>query len=240
MNNLLERAQERILEMNRLMSKIEEIEQRMAGIGEGAEIAFYTSGTARRIDDLITAEQMECIIKRLFEEIDTAKFEYTERLTRLMGLDYDKALKDPIAVPEKLKEAKVQNEKPMLDVETVRQMYEDECRDMKEIAAHYGCAVSVISRFMSRNGIQARPRGGDMRNRSAAEVKPAALPEALYPELTADAVRELYTNGTMSLAETAKFFGISSSELHAFVEKHGLKKVPKKDKIFRDAGKLKP
>lgn len=233
MNNLLEQAQERILEMNRLMSGIEEIDRRMAGIGtENTEIAFYIPGTGTtKIADLITTEQMECIIKRVNEEIDAAKFEYTEKLTKLMGLDYDKAVPTPVTVPDVIKSRKVN-----LDYDTVREMYEDKNMDMKDIAAHYECAISVISKFMSANGIKARPRGGDKRK----NITESFVEQKDYPNLTVEAVRKIYTDGTMSLAEAAKSFNVSSSDLHSFIEKHGLKKVPKKDKVFRDIGKSKP
>lgn len=59
------------------------------------------------------------------------------------------------------------------------------------------------------------------------------LNDAAKPELTIEAVREAYTDGTMTLDQTAEYFGMPRSSLYKFVQRNGLKKPKKGD--WRDA-----
>lgn len=50
----------------------------------------------------------------------------------------------------------------------------------------------------------------------------------LTPDLTIKAVREVYTEGDMSIKQAAEYFGVGQSKLYSFISEHGLRK-PKKD-----------
>lgn len=52
--------------------------------------------------------------------------------------------------------------------------------------------------------------------------------EKLAPDLTIKAVREVYTEGEMSIKQAAEYFGVGQSKLYGFISEHGLRK-PKKD-----------
>lgn len=61
---------------------------------------------------------------------------------------------------------------------------------------------------------------------AAEEDQEEPVPEA--PELTVEAVREVYTEGDMSIRQAAEYFGVGQSKLYGFISEHGLRK-PKKD-----------
>lgn len=52
--------------------------------------------------------------------------------------------------------------------------------------------------------------------------------EKAAPDLTIKAVREVYTEGDMSIKQAAEYFGVGQSKLYSFISEHGLRK-PKKD-----------
>ncbi len=52
--------------------------------------------------------------------------------------------------------------------------------------------------------------------------------EKVEPDLTIKAVREVYTEGEMSIKQAAEYFGVGQSKLYGFISEHGLRK-PKKD-----------
>lgn len=60
------------------------------------------------------------------------------------------------------------------------------------------------------------------------EPVPEAPEEKITPELTVEAVREVYTEGDMSIRQAAEYFGVGQSKLYGFISEHGLRK-PKND-----------
>ncbi len=60
------------------------------------------------------------------------------------------------------------------------------------------------------------------------EPVPEAPEEKITPDLTIKAVREVYTEGDMSIRQAAEYFGVGQSKLYSFISEHGLRK-PKKD-----------
>ena len=60
------------------------------------------------------------------------------------------------------------------------------------------------------------------------EPVPEAPEEKITPDLTIKAVREVYTEGEMSIKQAAEYFGVGQSKLYGFISEHGLRK-PKKD-----------
>ena len=49
-----------------------------------------------------------------------------------------------------------------------------------------------------------------------------------YPEMTAEAVRKVYTDGDMTIIEAAGYFGVDKNKLYKFITANNLRK-PKKD-----------
>lgn len=60
------------------------------------------------------------------------------------------------------------------------------------------------------------------------EPETEAPEEKAAPDLTIKAVREVYTEGEMSIKQAAEYFGVGQSKLYNFISEHGLRK-PKKD-----------
>lgn len=60
------------------------------------------------------------------------------------------------------------------------------------------------------------------------EPETEAPEEKAAPDLTIKAVREVYTEGDMSIRQAAEYFGVGQSKLYGFISEHGLRK-PKKD-----------
>ncbi len=60
------------------------------------------------------------------------------------------------------------------------------------------------------------------------EPVPEDPEEKITPDLTIKAVREVYTEGDMSIRQAAEYFGVGQSKLYGFISEHGLRK-PKKD-----------
>ena len=52
--------------------------------------------------------------------------------------------------------------------------------------------------------------------------------EKQYPEMTAEAVRKVYTDGDMTIVEAAVYFGVDKNKLYKFITANNLRK-PKKD-----------
>lgn len=59
------------------------------------------------------------------------------------------------------------------------------------------------------------------------EPVPEAPEEKITPDLTIKAVREVYTEGDMSIRQAAEYFGVGQSKLYGFISEHGLRKSKK-------------
>ncbi|MDF2513721.1 MAG: hypothetical protein K0S04_3587 [Herbinix sp.] len=111
-----------------------------------------------------------------------------------------------------------------LDEEQIRDLYVNKGMSYKGIAEKLKCSDFTIRKFCNQHGIirEAIPKN-----------------KLTYPVMTVEAVREIYTNGSTSLVDTAKYFGVNSNELHKFIEKHGLKRlVIKQNDPFLDVNKM--
>lgn len=119
-----------------------------------------------------------------------------------------------------------------LDINQVRDMYINQGMTYKAIATVLKCSDFTVRKFCNNNGI--------IRGQEAPVDKPLEPAEKpAYPVVTVEAVRDIYTNGSMSLADTAKYFGVASGELYTYIEKHGLKrKIVKSNDPFRDKNKM--
>lgn len=118
-----------------------------------------------------------------------------------------------------------------LDINQVSDMYINQGMTYKAIAEKLKCSDFTVRKFCNNNGIvrEAVPVNKP--------IEPAEKPA--YPVMTVEAVREIYTNGSMSLADTAKYFGVGSGDLYKYIEKHGLKrKIVKSNDPFRDKNKM--
>lgn len=65
------------------------------------------------------------------------------------------------------------------------------------------------------------------------EPETEAPEERVAPDLTIKAVREVYTEGDMSIKQAAEYFGVGQSKLYSFISEHGLRKEKKDNTPWR-------
>ena len=237
MGNLLEKWNEYIVQGNQLSRELEEFE----GIMHAADkpesvIAFYGpagSGTTF-IDSVLSPEKMAEIKKMVVTSLTEARLTKEIELEKLMGIrkpatinpEFEAAVQGMIEPSEK---PKTTGRKTIeFDIEQVRDLYINQGMSYKGIAEKLKCSDFTVRKFCNNNGI--------VRETATAE-KPVEKPS--FPVMTVEAVRKIYTDGSMSLADAAKHFGVTSGELYTYIEKHGLKRqVVKSNDPFRDAHKM--
>ena len=131
---------------------------------------------------------------------------------------------EPKPEPEPMK--KLEPEKPAVPKEVVRKVpvskmtvaaVEQLFRDgytVEDIAKHYGYKTTqTVYNFINKNGIKVKVL--TQGNASAKELTEANIPE----------IRAMYTDGPMSLTDTAADLGTTKKKLHDFCTKHHLHKI---------------
>jgi|GEM_PF-3020218 len=179
------------------------------------------------LDGILTADQLtiirDGIIGRIYDNAAIAQ-SFLEKLNRkpaTVNPVFEEAVQDMVNQTEIKGEKQTGRKTVEFDIDLVRELYINQGLPYKKLAEQFGCAESTIYNFIKKNGI--------VREEKAIS----------YPVMTEEEVRKLYTNGSMSLAETAKHFGVESTKLHTFIEKHGLKKAVAKSKDpFLDGDKM--
>ena len=56
----------------------------------------------------------------------------------------------------------------------------------------------------------------------------------IFPEMTVEEVRKVYTDGTASLNQAAEYFGVGRNKLYDFITKNGLRKEKKDNTPWRN------
>lgn len=234
---LSELTNNHVIEINKTLKELEDIDSRIKNIDQDTTVCLYTEingkpvGTTK-IHDLLSPGLMAELETKVLSAMERERYERESRLLQLIQYQEEPdekidttALEKKIAISEVAKEDKrktVGRKTVELDEGVVKDLYVNKGYSYRKVAEHCGCAEGTVYNFIKKNGI----------TREEAQV---VEKENTYPEMTEDEVKKVYTNGSMSLAEAAKYFGVKSKELHSFVEKHGLKKpVVKKNNPFRD------
>lgn len=123
---------------------------------------------------------------------------------------FAKSYKETPTVPEEVKK-KVPTSK--MTVAAVEQMLRDGY-SIEDIAEHYNYKTTqTVNNFINKNGIKVKAltQGND----TAKELTEANIPE----------IRAMYTDGPMSLTDTAADLGTTKKKLHDFCTKHHLHKI---------------
>ncbi len=170
------------------------------------------------------SEIRDGIISKIYDNASEAQT-FLERLNRkpaTINPEFEAAARGMIEPSEK---PKTTGRKTIeLDIDQVRDMYINQGMSYKGIAEKLKCSDFTVRKFCNNNGI-------------VREAVPVEKPS--FPVMTVEAVRKIYTDGSMSLADAAKHFGVASGELYTYIEKHGLKRqVVKSNDPFRDAHKM--
>lgn len=227
-NQLLEQANEHVVKVNKLIGEVESFDDILDRVvDKGSFVCIYdeTNGGTVFVDTVLNQNIMDGLKATLVETVETEKNIKVQELQNLIKKSIvvekgDIIPENNIVLP---KESKPSGKKVVeLDLDQVKDMYVNKGLTLKSIADELGCAASTVHSFIKKNKI------------TKEEVKT----EPAIP-LTVELVRELYTDGTMNLSDTAKYFRVDSKVLHTFIEKHGLKKkVVKANDPFLDANKM--
>ncbi|WP_033166904.1 hypothetical protein [Clostridium sp. KNHs205] len=177
------------------------------------------------LDGILTADQLtvirDGIIDKIYDNAAIAQ-SFLEKLNRkpaTVNPVFEEAVQDM----EKSSKGKASGRKSIdLDIDQVKELYVNQGLSFRKVADQCGCSENTVRNFAMKHNI----------------TREASEPVG-YPVMTVEAVRKVYTDGSMSLADTAKYFGIESTKLHTFIEKNNLKKVVVKPKDpFMDANKM--
>jgi hypothetical protein len=194
-------------------------------------LAFSHSNLTTFVNNVLSPEKMSEIKQIVVSSLSDSKMAKEKELENLMGIRksatinpvFEAAVKEMESQPK----SKSGNQKVELDIDRLKNLYINQKLPLRIIAEVFGCAESTIHKYIKQNNI----------SREVKEKAIEPVPKG-YP-LTVEVVREIYTNGTMSLADAAKHFGVGSNDLHNFIEKHGLKRqVVKTNDPFRDKNKM--
>ncbi len=228
--SLVEKWNEHIVQGNKLSRELEDFEgiMHVANMPESF-IAFSHSNLTTFVNNVLSPEKMLEIKQIVVSSLSDSKIAKEKELESLMGIRkpaiinpvFEAAVKEMESQPK----SKPGNQKVELDIDRLKDLYINQKLPLRIIAEVFGCAESTIHKYIKQNNI----------NR---EVKEKVI-EPAFPVMTVEAVRQVYTNGTMSLADAAKHFGVGSNDLHTFIERNGLKRqVLKSNDPFIDKNKM--
>lgn len=237
--SLIEQWNEHIVQGNRLSRELEDFEgiMHVADMQESKVALAGPSGTGTTFVDLVLSpEKMEEIKRLVVVSLNEARMTKEIELEKLMGVrkpatinqEFETAVQDMVKTdpPKKKPTGRKAVE---LDLEKVKDLYITKGLPCRKIADQCGCAENTIRNYIKKHNLT--------RDNAAQPVEPAEKPA--YPVMTVEAVRKIYTNGSLSLADAAKHFGVASGEIYTYIEKHGLKRqVVKPNDPFLDANKM--
>lgn len=243
---LSELANNHVVEVNKSLKDLENIDSRIKGIGVNTTVALYTdngsSGGTTRISDILSPELFAELETKVISAMERERYERENHLLDLIQHQRKAAIPSPVFVEavrdmevnrrvedtDKKTERKTTKRKTIeLDIDVVKDLYVNKGYTYKKVSEHCGCAEGTIYNFIKKHGI------------TREEAKPVEAIKDTYPKMTVEEVRKIYTNGSLSLADSAKYFGVKSGVLYNFVEKHCLRKpLIKKNDPFRDKEKM--
>lgn len=169
MRSLLEKANETVIKINKLMGEIEDFES-IISKGRESEIAFANNGSTAYIT-VLTPEKMQDLKGMVLEAIAKAQEEKTAELEKLLGIEkkniinpeFKEDVQNNVKPPYKDdyisefsggSKRKSINEYPEMTVEAVQKLYIEEGRTYKEMAEYFGVNKSVINNFITRNHLR--------------------------------------------------------------------------------------
>lgn len=229
LQDLITQANEHVVKVNRLCKELEEFEGilHVADMEDSIVALGHNGNMTTYIGTVLSQEKMEELKRAVVMSLTEARISKENELEKLMGIRKP-AVVNPVfeaAVQDMVKqnEAKAPGRKALnLDINQVKELYVNQLLPFRKVADQCGCSENAVRNFAMKNNI----------------TRELPVP-ADYPNMTVTEVRRVYTNGSMSLAEAAKYFGVESTRLHTFIEKNNLKKiVAKPNDPFLDSNKM--
>lgn len=158
MRSLLEKANETVIKINKLMGEIEDFES-IISKGRESEIAFANNGSTAYIT-VLTPEKMQDLKGIVLAAITKAREEKIAELEKLLGIEKKNIINPEFKEDDYISEfsggskRKSINEYPEMTVEAVQKLYIEEGRTYKEMAEYFGVNKSVINNFITRNHLR--------------------------------------------------------------------------------------
>ncbi len=172
---LFELGSKKVVEINKLMSGIEEVDKRMSNCSSDTIIALQGVNGTIRVDDILPTEVIVSLTESVMNAINTVRSKREFELERLLGLAKPamvnpvsegavqdtikpEATKEPeVIIPERVKDAeppiKGRGYKTKLTVGEVQSLI-DEGNTILQIAEHFGYkSAQTVYMFMSKNNI---------------------------------------------------------------------------------------
>lgn len=173
-NELLSRANQRVVDINKIMGEIEDFDGiSYAAQQQESEVAFYENGVGTTFLKVLSDEKKLELKAIVLKAITDAQAEKTTELEQLLGVkkkpaiinpEFEKAIKEMEQQnldPVKEELSTVLQEEPKLeikrttlnlsDIEDVRRMYHDEGLPQGAIAEYYGVTKPVVNNFIYAN-----------------------------------------------------------------------------------------
>jgi DNA-binding transcriptional regulator YiaG len=164
MSNLLDQWNEHIIRGNLLSRELEDIEDILEK-SKGADICFSSGTNGSVFIKVLSPEKMQELRENVVIAIMKTRNEKTAELEKLMGIrkpattnpEFEAAVQDMekstkvVQKPDPVEVIDDKPKKPIMTIEDVRRMYQDENMSMKDISEYYGVSKSVINNFIYMN-----------------------------------------------------------------------------------------
>ena len=226
-------------EVNRLVKDLEDIEGRLAMVGESTVVCLYTEVNGKsvgttKVSDLLPEQTMAELFTKVMHELQGVRNDRAMKLDEILGIKRKPAIINPdfeAAVQEMVESVKgdkppryvAKQEEIEIPKKITKQskMQVDEITDMLKsgqtmsaIAKFYGYkSDAMVRKFIEKNNITAGQK-----------------PKDIHPnETDIPTIKALYTNGPFNMHQLADEFRVDTKIMYAFVKKHGLDKPAKKD-----------
>ncbi|MDF2611457.1 MAG: hypothetical protein K0R92_2931 [Lachnospiraceae bacterium] len=168
---LLEQANERVKNINRIMGELEDFEAVLSVTGT-SKVALHSNGGTTFIDTVLSQDDMINLQDMVVARIIGARNKKTAELEQLLGMEkrktaiinpkFEKAIlemeeqktkKTLVIDSGTAKCAVVQKDNPVMTVEEVTRLYVTENKTLKEVAEYFGVTKSAVNSYIYRNNL---------------------------------------------------------------------------------------
>lgn len=183
---LLEQANQRVIEINKLMGEVEGFED-IINAGREAEIAFADKGAGTTYITVLSPEKMQELKEIVMLGIMNERDNKTAELETLLGIrkpatinpEFEEATKgmfqsnksEPDPVEEKLTKVlqeeakKIEEPKyPEMTVELVKELYHDKGMTLDQVAKEFGTNRTALYKFVTKHNLR-KPNKKDIEQR---------------------------------------------------------------------------